>query len=153
MKSKEKTGKIWNKNSITIFIVVTLLSVGSVLFVTTDFKNYLVRNSPEWTSTIGRIDTINELTGMNQTRSGNKIIITGYKVEYTYLIEDEEYRAEAFISPLKKEFIYFAFKTKKEWKIEVYYKKGDRTNSYINSNLNSCFYAKTQYMQDKNIKK
>lgn len=141
---KINKGRIWDKKSLTIIFIIIMLLIGITLFVTVDFEGPFIRNSLNWAATVGRIDSIEELTGINQTRMGNKISITGYRVKYTYLVEAKEYHTTAILSSSKSEFISFISETKNEWGIEVYYKKGAVTKSYINSNLKSVFYEKSQ---------
>ena len=135
---------IWDKKSLLILSIIIFLLVGTILFISVDFKEFFIRNSSNWTATVGRIDSIEELTGINQTRMGNKIAVTGYKIEYTYLIGDDELHAETIISPLKNEFIAYAIEVKKKWEIEIYYKKTKITDSYVNTNLGSTFYKKNR---------
>ncbi len=139
---KNNKGKTWDKRSIMIFFIVVFLLVGVVLFITLDYKAFFIRHRGNWTTTVGRIDSIEKLTGINQTRMGNIISVTGYRIEYTYLVDTDEYHAETIISPLENDFIDFAAKVKNEWVIEIYYKKEKFTDSYVNTDLKSAFYKK-----------
>ena len=140
IKSKINNGKGWDKRSIIIFIILIFILAGSILFSTIDFKYLFVRNNSNWSTITGRIDSIEELTGINQTRTGNKTSIKGYKVCYTYIVKKKEYHAEVVISPSKREFVSFADKTKNRWEIEIYYNKSELTDSYMNTDMKSTFY-------------
>ncbi len=146
---RQSETKIWDRQSL-FTLLATVLFVGFFVFLTkSDYNNFFIRDNNDWDIAIGKIDSIDELTGINQSRAGNRIMTTGYKIKYTYLIGKDEYSSESTLAPTKNQFVYYAREVIGEWKIGVYYEKKNKSNSRINIDLKSDFYKKLKESGEK----
>ena len=139
-KKAENSPTRLDKKSI-IYVVLFSFFIAIVCFaIMVDIRGYLIRHDPNWTVTIGQVQSIEEIIGMNQTKAGNRIEIIGYKIKYYYMVDSIGYEQEYIYGARKIDLRRFVGFVKPFDSIEIYYKKEDPKNSYINFNLNSEFY-------------
>jgi len=139
-KKAENSSTRLDLKSIT-YIVLFLCSIAILCFViTTDIKGYLIQQNPNWTKTTGQVQSIEKITGIKQTKIGNQVETTGYKIKYYYVVNNVVYEQVYLSGTGQKNLHRFINFVKPLDSIEVYYKKKCPKSSYINFNTNSDFY-------------
>ena len=140
-KSESLTTRL-DKKSIIYTVLLFCIMVVLYFIITKDIKGHLIQQNPNWTKATGQVESIEIITGIEQTRIGNQMATIGYKIKYYYLADSVVYE-QVFLSGKGQrnlqEFINFV---KPLDSIEVHYKKKKPQNAYINFNINSDFYRK-----------
>ena len=134
-KAKNSSVRIDKKSIIYIVLLFCFFAmIGFVVMV--DFRGYLIRHDSNWAVTIGQVQSIEKNTVMSQTKAGNKNRV-GYKIKYYYMVDSVEYKQEYISWAAQIDFLRFVGYVKPLDSIEIYYKKKDPKNSYINFNINN----------------
>ncbi len=145
-KKKKDIPSSWDKASTKW---VTYLLIGGVLFFIiagADIRGYLIRNDTSWASTIGRVQSIEPMEGMDQSKVGNRRVTIGYKIKYRFEVDGVIYTKESVFGSRLKKITSFVGAIKPTDIVEVYYKKENLNESHINIDIDSGFYKnrKTQ---------
>ncbi len=141
LKNKKKQGirLQWDGKSTIITISIVAFLALFYFAATTDIRGYFIQKNKNWIATVGEIQSIEKITGVDQSRTGNKIKVTGYKIAYKYSVNGIDYKKENIGSSNLFRFVSYIY-TLEDWKVEVYYKKTNPDESYLNTDLKSKFY-------------
>jgi hypothetical protein len=138
---KKESQNQWDKKSIITLIIFCSLIIFFVLILSIDIKGIFIQNDKNWNSTTGIIQSIENVTIMEQTRTGNRNQVVQYKIRYLYIVNDVEYNKEIVQSAnMVTNRLINRIDYPRNCKIEILYKKDNPSNSYINTNINSNFY-------------
>ena len=114
-----------------------------------DIKDFLIRHDPTWTKTIGEIQSIRDITGIEHTLEGNRITTFAYKIEYCYIVKGIRYE-QVYLSG-RTNVADFVRHIRPLDKVEIYHKKKKPEESYINFDIYSDFYrSKIKSQSDRN---
>jgi len=140
-KEEEKRKKSGNstirldKKSV-VYIVLLFCAFAIFYFIMTeDIKGALIRQSPSWTKTMGQVQSIEVVTGIEQTRIGSQTTTKGHRIRYYFLTDGVVYKQEVFIGRGQGNAQRFINFVEPLDSIEVYYKKRNPRRSRINFDI------------------
>jgi len=129
-----------DKKAIIRTTLIILFFATFYFLVKVDIKDFFIRHNRSWAITIGEVQSIEDITGIEHTLVGNRITTFAYKIEYCYIVGGIRYK-QMYVSGRTNVVDFVSFIRPFD-KIEIYYKKKNPTESYINFDTNSDFYKK-----------
>ncbi len=130
----------WDRKS-TIYLSLFLTSIAVFCFFTmVDVRGYLIRHDSNWSVTIGQIQSVESMEGIEQTKAGNRQVTIGYKIKCSYKVDDGTYTKDYVFGSRIKAVTKFVCSVNQMDTVEIYYKKEDPDESYLNIDLGSGFY-------------
>jgi|GEM_PF-2431078 len=125
-----------DKKSIVRIVLIFCGMASLGVLMTVDIKGNLIRQSPNWATTMGQVQSIEVITGIEQTKTGNQIATRGHKIKYYYVVDGVVYEQEVFIGRGQRNSDRFISFIKPLDSIEIYFKKKRPQKSYINFDIN-----------------
>ncbi len=137
---KNRSPVKWDRKSVITMMIAMTVFVCLLAFIgflaTEDIHRFETMPNDQWAATVGRIDDIESMTGIVQTRSGGQVV-KRYTIRYSYTVDGITYGKTRHAESLSRWF-------EKGSEVQVYYRKGKPGKARLNININSDFYRDTR---------